>query len=130
MLADEGSVSLHSEASLARLNDALAARDHPALPADRFRANVVIAGCASHAEDDAARIDLGEVCLAFAQTDERCVVTTVDQQAGVRSGPEPLRSLAEYRRISGGGVAFGIYAAVVAPGTLRVGDEVRLHPRS
>ncbi len=68
--------------------------------------------------------------MAFAQTDERCVVTTVDQQTGERSGPEPLRTLADYRRQDGGGVAFGIYTAVVGPGTVRVGDAVRLTWRS
>ena len=75
-------------------------------------------------------IEAGEVRLAFAQVDARCVVTTVDQSAGVRSGPEPLRALAGYRRLARGGVAFGIYAAVTTPGTLRVGDAVRLTPRS
>ncbi len=131
VLADEGTVSLHSEASLARLNEALAERGHPALPADRFRANVVIGGCPAHAEDDTALFEAGAVRMAFAQVDERCAVTTIDQQAGERAGPEPLRTLATYRRLGGvGGVAFGIYTAVLTPGTLRVGDPVTLVPRS
>jgi uncharacterized protein YcbX len=131
VLADEGTVSLHSQASLRLLNDALADRGHPPLPADRFRANIVIDGCPAHAEDDTEVFEAGEVRLAFAQTDERCAVTTVDQQAGVRAGPEPLRTLAGYRRLHGtGGVAFGIYTAVLVPGTLRLGHPVRLFPRS
>lgn len=130
LLSDEGTVSLHSEASLARLNDALARRGHAALTSDRFRANIVIDGVPAHAEDDARLFEAGDVRMAFAQVDERCVVTTVDQQAGVRSGPEPVRTLADYRRIDGGGVAFGIYTAVLAPGRLSVGDAVRLTPRS
>lgn len=130
LLSDEGTVSLHSEASLTRLNDALARRGHPALTSDRFRANIVIDGVPAHAEDDARLLEAGEVRMAFAQVDERCVVTTVDQHAGERSGPEPLRTLADYRRIDGGGVAFGIYTAVLAPGRLSVGDAVRLTPRS
>ncbi|CAN5457338.1 MOSC N-terminal beta barrel domain-containing protein [soil metagenome] len=130
VLSDEGTVSLHSEASLARLNDALARRGQAALTSDRFRANIVIDGVAAHAEDDAHLVDSGDVRMAFAQVDERCVVTTVDQRAGARSGPEPLRTLADYRRIDGGGVAFGIYTAVLAPGRVSVGDAVRLSPRS
>ncbi|MEO5708354.1 MAG: MOSC domain-containing protein [Nocardioidaceae bacterium] len=126
LLSDEGTVSLHSEASLARLNDALARRGHAALTSDRFRANIVIDGVPAHAEDDAHLLDVGDVRMAFAQVDERCVVTTVDQQAGARSGPEPLRTLADYRRLDGGGVAFGIYTAVLAPGRVSVGDAVHL----
>lgn len=130
VLADEGTVSVHSEASLARLNDALVQRGHRAVASDRFRANIVIDGVAAHAEDDALLVEAGDVRMAFAQVDERCVVTTVDQQSGERSGPEPLRTLADYRRLDSGGVAFGIYTAVLRPGTLRLGDTVRLTPRS
>lgn len=130
LLSDEGTVSLHSEASLARLNDALAERGHEALSSDRFRANIVIDGVAAHAEDDVHLLEVGEVRMAFAQLDERCAVTTVDQRTGERSGHEPLRTLADYRRIDGGGVAFGIYTAVLVPGTLHVGDRVRLTLKS
>ena len=130
VLSDEGTVSLHSEASLERLNALLAERGAPPLPADRFRANVVVGGCPAHAEDEAAAFRSGEVTLAFARVDERCAVTTVDQQAGERRGPEPLRTLATYRRLDGAGVAFGIYAAVAVAGTLRLGDPVVLDRRS
>jgi uncharacterized protein YcbX len=125
-LFDEGAVSLHSEASLDLLNERLAERGHPALPADRFRANVVIDGCRPHEEDLVRRFDLGEVTLRSERADARCAVTTVDQQAGRRAGPEPLRTLADYRRGESGGVLFGIYAAVASPGRLHVGDPVVL----
>ncbi len=128
VLGDEGTVALHSTASLNELNRRLAERGHPALAADRFRANVVLDGCGPHAEDRATRFDAGEVVLAFAKPDERCVVTTVDQDTGRRAGPEPLRTLATYRRAEGGGgVDFGVYAAVERTGRIRVGDRVVLH---
>jgi len=128
VLADQGTVSVHSQASLDALNARLAARGHPALPADRFRANLVLDGCPAHAEDTATTMTVGEVVLGFAQTDERCAVTTVDQQAGRRAGPEPLRTLATYRRAeTGGGVHFGVYLTVETPGTVRLGDAVVLH---
>jgi uncharacterized protein YcbX len=130
VLSDEGSVSLHSQASLDRLNTALGDRGHGPVPADRFRANIVIDGLAAHAEDETGRFEVGEVVLGFGRRDERCVVTTVDQVAGARSGPEPLRTLADYRRDPSGGVCFGVYAAVVVPGRIRVGDPVILTPRS
>jgi uncharacterized protein YcbX len=128
VLSDEGTVSLHSQASLDGLNARLAARGHPALPSERFRANLVLDGCPAHAEDTTARFGIGEVSLGFAQTDERCVVTTVDQRTGRRDGPEPLRTLATYRRAgTSGGVHFGVYVAVATPGQVRVGDPVVLH---
>lgn len=130
VLSDEGSVSLHSQASLDRLNAALADQGLPPVPADRFRANLVLDGWAAHAEDEASRFEVGEVVLGFGCPDVRCVVTTVDQTAGARSGREPLRTLAGYRRDGSGGVCFGVYAAVVAPGRVRVGDPVTLVPRS
>jgi uncharacterized protein YcbX len=51
------------------------------------------------------------------------VVTTVDQRAGVKAGPEPLRTLADYRRTDGG-VAFGAKFSVIRPGKLSVGDAI------
>ena len=116
-------MSLHSESSLERLNTLLAARGQPALPADRFRANVVLDGCPAHAEDDASTFRSGDVTLAFAQIDERCAVTTVDQQAGRRRGPEPLRTLATYRRLAGSRRSpSGCTPRSPSPGTLRLGD--------
>lgn len=127
-LSDEATVSLHSQASLDELNARLAVRGHPALPADRFRANLVVDGCGAHAEDRADRIAIGEVVLGFAQLDSRCAVTTVDQQTGRRAGAEPLRTLADYRRDpdGAGGVRFGVYLTVEQPGVVRVGDHVTL----
>jgi uncharacterized protein len=126
VLSDAASVSLHSLASVAQLNDALAERGLPPVPADRFRANIVVAGCDAHAEDAAGRVEVGQVVLRFAALDSRCVVTTVDQVSGERAGPEPLRTLTRYRRSAGGGVAFGTYLTVETCGVLRVGDPVRL----
>jgi uncharacterized protein len=125
-LFDEGAVSLHSEASLRELNRQIAERDLPGLPADRFRANIVIDGCGPHEEDRAQCFDLGQVALRHEGGDVRCAVTTVDQSAGRRAGPEPLRTLAGYRRAASGGVLFGVYASVARAGRVRVGDPVTL----
>jgi uncharacterized protein YcbX len=129
VLSDGASVSLHSLASVARLNEALAERGEPAVPADRFRANIVLDGCEAHAEDSAGRVEVGPVVLRFAELDPRCAVTTVDQVAGKRTGPEPLRTLAGYRRGATGEVVFGTYLTVETPGVLKVGDPVRLGAR-
>ena len=132
VLSDEGTVSLHSEASLARLNDALGRRGHAALPADRFRANIVVDGCPAHAEDEASTSSRPATSGWRSRGSTSAArSTTVDQRPGERRGPEPLRTLADYRRVDGGGVAFGIYTAVLVPGTLSVGDTgPRCTPRS
>ena len=133
MLSDEGTVSLHS-AGLAGAGSTrrLAERGHPPLPADRFRANLVIDGCAAHAEDTVDRSSRSATCgSAFAQVDERCVVTTVDQRAGARGGPRAAAHAGDYRRIDGGGVALrGLPRGARPRGPVRVGDPVRLLPRS
>ncbi|MYX05136.1 MULTISPECIES: MOSC N-terminal beta barrel domain-containing protein [unclassified Streptomyces] len=139
--ADSSAVHLLSRASLAHLHARLAERGAPPLAVDRFRPNIVIdslpegtrgsrgeraADWASepHAEDRIRRATIGAAGLGYTKLAVRCAVTLVDQEAGARGGPEPLRTLADYRRFSVGGVVFGTKFAVVRPGKLSVGDEV------
>ena len=110
-----------SEASLAGLNRRLPAP----LPMERFRPNLVVRGAEPHAEDGWRRIRIGELELALVKPCERCVVTTVDPSTGERSGPEPLRTLARYRR-SGEGVLFGQNAVARGTGRLAVGMAVEV----
>ncbi|MFJ9549191.1 MOSC domain-containing protein [Streptomyces erythrochromogenes] len=51
-------------------------------------------------------------------------IVLVAQDVGERQGPEPLRTLATYRRAASGGVVFGTKFSVITPGKLSVGDEV------
>jgi uncharacterized protein len=125
LLSDIGSLSVLSQASVRLLQERLAAEGLPPVPADRFRANLLLDGCGAHAEDHAERIEVGQVELGVAEPQGRCVVVTVDQQMGRRAGPEPLRTLARYRR-GAAGTEFGVYAVALASGTIRLGDPVRL----
>lgn len=77
-----------------------------------------------HAEDRIRRMTIGAADLGYTKLAVRCAVTLVDQEAGARGGPEPLRTLAGYRRAPGGGVVFGAKFSVVRAGKLSVGDEV------
>jgi uncharacterized protein len=113
---------LLSQASLAALN----ARLEEALPMNRFRPNLVVAGCAPHAEDGWVRVRIGGITLVVAKACARCVVTTTDQETGERER-EPLRTLATYRRV-GDGVLFGQNAVHTGPGRLRVGAAVEPEP--
>ncbi|MCW2934336.1 MAG: molybdenum cofactor sulfurase [Actinomycetia bacterium] len=105
----------------------LAERGAAPLPVNRFRPNIVAAGWEDpHVEDRARRITAGDAELGYAKLAIRCSVTLVDQEAGTRAGPEPLRTLAGYRRAAAGGVAIGSKLAVLRPGKLSVGDEVNV----
>ena len=119
--ADSCPVHLLSTASLDDLNARITAHGGRPVPMSRFRPNIVVDGWEPHEEDHALRLTAGGVELGYAKPAIRCVVTTVDQLTGAKSGPEPLRTLATYRRLPDG-VAFGAKHAVVRPGQLAVGD--------
>ncbi len=102
------------EASLADLNDRLAARGQPALPMNRFRPNLVLRGLPPFAEDHLDTIAAGDVVLRCVKPCARCQVTTTDQDSA-QVGMEPLRTLGEYRMSEQhGGVTFGMNAIVIA----------------
>ncbi|WP_236578240.1 MOSC domain-containing protein [Streptomyces tendae] len=122
--ADSSAVHLLSAASVALLNEKLRSAGHPAVPMERFRPNIVVDGLEhAHTEDLLRRMTIGDCELGYAKLALRCVVTTVDQRTARRVGPEPLRTLAGYRRTKGG-LALGAKFAVVRPGTVSVGDPV------
>jgi len=101
-------------ASLAELNDRLAARGQPALPMNRFRPNIVLQGLPPYAEDHLDTIVVGDVALRCVKPCVRCQVTTTDQDSA-QVGLEPLRTLGEYRMSERmGGVTFGMNAIVIA----------------
>lgn len=122
--ADSSAVHILSVASLDELNRRITEAGADALPMSRFRPNIVVDGWAPHREDRARRIGVGNAELGFTKLAIRCAVTLVDQLQGVRAGPEPLRTLARYRREDEGGVSFGSKFAVVRTGKLAVGDDV------
>ncbi len=123
--ADSCALHVVSRASLDLLHARLVEQGAAVLPMDRFRPNVVVDGWDEpHTEDRVRHVRVGEAELGYAKLAVRCAVTTVEQSSGARTGPEPLRTLAGYRRAAGGGVVFGAKFAVLRPGKLSVGDEV------
>jgi uncharacterized protein YcbX len=67
---------------------------------------------------------VGQATLDVVRTDPRCVITTRDPDTG-RKEFDTLRVLATYRRAdSDGDLPFGVYADVVDPGEVAVGDTV------
>ncbi|MFD1935996.1 MULTISPECIES: MOSC domain-containing protein [Nonomuraea] len=120
--ADSSPVHAISQASLDELNRRLGASS---LPMSRFRPNIVIDGWDEpHLEDLIGHVRIGDTELGFAKRAIRCAVTMVDQRTGTKAGPEPLRTLATYRRAAEGGIAFGVKLSVLRPGRLAVGDAL------
>lgn len=107
--ADAFPLLVTNEASLAALNDALAEGGSPPVPMGRFRPNIVLADIAAGAEDLHPAIEFEhELGLDLVKRCDRCVVTTVDQTRGERTGVEPLATLKRIRRNPAtGGAWFG-----------------------
>ncbi|MFJ5988094.1 MOSC domain-containing protein [Lentzea sp. NPDC092896] len=123
--ADGNALLVLSMSSLDGLNERILERGGDPVPMNRFRPNVVVSGWPEpHTEDRVRRAAIGDVELAYAKDCVRCAVPMVDQETGLKDGPEPIRSLATYRRDPDGGVTFGMKAQVVRTGTISVGDKV------
>ncbi|HKN99064.1 MAG TPA: MOSC N-terminal beta barrel domain-containing protein [Pseudonocardiaceae bacterium] len=124
---DAHAVLLTAESSLDELNRRIAAHGATPVPMNRFRPNIVVSGWPEpHTEDRFRLLSAGGVELGYSTRAIRCAVPTVAQETGVKSGPEPTRTLAGYRREPefGGGVSFGVKAAVLREGEIAVGDPV------
>jgi len=118
-------VTLVSEESVAELARQ-AGRD--IVDGRRFRMLVDLAGCSPHEEDSWAgrHVRIGAALLVVGGPVPRCATTTRDPATGVRDF-DTLRAIAGYRgRRDGHDIDFGVYARVVEPGRVRVGDAVEL----
>ena len=125
--SDGHAILVTSTASLALLNERIADTGAAPISMDRFRPNVVVSGWAQpHSEDRIRDMRIGSAEFGFAKVCVRCSVPLVDQQTGLRSGVEPIRTLARYRRTDKG-VIFGMKAAVTRTGQLSIGDKVIVH---
>lgn len=118
---------LISEESLDDLNQKLRAAGRAALPMNRFRPNLVIAGVDPFTEDYAATIEIGEVLLQPVKPCPRCPIPSVDQATGI-SGPNPLDILQTYRANPkvDGAITFGMNAILLRGDNtvLEVGQEI------
>jgi uncharacterized protein YcbX len=129
LFSDGYPLLLIGQESLDELNRRLAAQGRAALPMDRFRPNIVIAGAEAHDEDHAASLVAGNAIIRPVKPCPRCPIPSIDQQSGV-PGPDPLDVLRTYRAGVGGisGIAFGMNC-IVTQGegeVLRIGQEVAL----
>ncbi|OZV82925.1 MOSC domain-containing protein [Micromonospora echinospora] len=126
--ADAYPLLLTVTASLNALNGWLTEADAGPVPMTRFRPNVVVEGAPAWVEDSWAgrTLHIGATTFRAAGPCDRCVVTTTDQETGVREH-EPLRTLVRHRRVDRK-VLFGLHLVPVSPGAVGVGDPVRVEP--
>ncbi len=124
--ADAFPLLVISEASLQDLNDRLVERGTECLEMERFRPNLVLTECEAYAEDQWSGLEIEGLKFAAAGPCERCIMTTIDPLTGEKTGPEPLATLAGYRRDPGGnGVIFGQNLVHQSNrGSLKVGASV------
>jgi uncharacterized protein len=111
----------------------LAARN-AAGPVDgrRFRMNIEISGASAHDEDtwDGRALCVGEVVLRVGGPVKRCAATTRNPDSG-EVDLQTLRMIGKARGRQetaefGKGFYFGVYAEALAPGRIRIGDQVAL----
>jgi uncharacterized protein YcbX len=119
---DDGQLHLLTTASLDWLQRTL-----PDVPADerRFRPNLVL-DCPGDepVEQDwiGCTLRIGEeVVLRIVAPTERCGMIAFEQDGGVAREPRVLRHITH-----NAGLLFGVYADIVSPGRIRVGDAVTL----
>lgn len=126
-LQKDGRLSILTDASLGKLGHHLGTGD---IDGRRFRMLINLTGDVAHEEDSwiGHRVGLGDVSLRVTGAIPRCAITTHDPDSGDRDF-DTLRAIKESRGLTGPegkDLMFGVYGDVEAPGTIRVGDEVRL----
>jgi len=118
---DDGAVHLLLSSELARLQ---ALVPDAQIDPRRFRANIVLETPAHIAGADLLGkvLTLGETRLLVTHKTERCRMVTLSQE-DLTFDPRVLRAIAQDFDVD-----FGVYAKVLRPGTLSVGDSVHLSP--
>ena len=115
-------VSLVGDGSVAELARRLGQAD---LDRRRFRMLLELRGVEAHAEDEweGSLLRVGDAVVRLGGPVGRCANITYDPETGIRDF-DALRAIREYRGTIDGEVCFGVYADVVEPGRVRVGDAV------
>ncbi|MDB5790169.1 MAG: Fe-S protein [Massilia sp.] len=123
--ADAYPLLLIGEASLDEINVRMLAAGRAALPMDRFRPNLVVAGTDPFEEDYTASLQAGDIRIKPVKPCARCPIPAIDQATGI-PGPDPLDILQSWRAkaVLDGAVCVGMNCILAegSGGTLRVGQ--------
>lgn len=109
-----------AENSLVALNQAMQLD----LSMNRFRPNLVIAGCESYAEDSWREIRIGDIDFKLPKPCSRCSVPTIDPDTA-QTSKEPLTTLNRLRKWQNK-VYFGQNAIHNQSGHLSIGNKVHI----
>ena len=112
------------QSSLNDLNNRL---DNP-LNINRFRPNFVFTDGEPFEEDAWHEFMVGNVRFFGVKPCARCIMTTIDQEKGEKSGKEPLLTLNKYRK-AGNKILFGQNVLIIQLGTVSVGNDVTVLSR-
>jgi len=119
-----GAATLLATASLGALGERLGVES---VDGRRFRMNFGVEGLDAHEEDRwiGSRVLVGDAVVMPLGNVGRCVITTQNPDTGV-SDLDTLKGLAAYRRDieTTEPLPFGVHAAVVQAGRVRIGDTV------
>jgi uncharacterized protein YcbX len=124
--SDAAPVSLYSVASAEEI-DRRAGRITPH-DRRRWRMLVEVDGCDPHEEDEwiGRDVRLGRAVIRVISPVGRCVITTQDPETGLPDF-DTLRTIKEYRGVRGEkSLDFGVYADVITPGDVSIGDPVEV----
>jgi uncharacterized protein YcbX len=122
---DAEPATLLSQSSIDRLGREMETEIDPR----RFRMLFTLNGCEEHEEDTWSQVRVGEALLKvgslIGNLTPRCAVVTQDPDTGARAG-NTLKAIKGYRGLSpnDGWIVFGVYASIVEPGRVRLGDTV------
>jgi len=129
IFADLTPYMLLSEASVDDLNSRLKKK----ISLNNFRPSFAIDGCKAYDEEIFKRIKIGDTTFRNVKPCNRCVLTTIDPETGIKDGIEPLQTLKTYkqmtkpedRKLEGESPVFGVHLAADKYGQLiKVGDPI------
>ncbi|MEX0755296.1 MAG: MOSC domain-containing protein [Actinomycetota bacterium] len=122
---DEMPVSLVSTASVEELGRQ--GGRNGSIGAGRLRMLLELEGTQPHEEDSwlGRKVRVGETLIHVARHCARCVITTMNDRTGEADFPT-LKVIAAYRGADDGDLHMGMYASVLQPGMIRVGDRVEV----
>ncbi|WP_461534858.1 MOSC domain-containing protein [Spongorhabdus nitratireducens] len=113
---DAGAVHIMTTASLLSLQQLCPDAE---IAAPRFRPNIVIDCEFTDQELIGKTLHINDVVLEITGKTERCRMVALDQP-GYEYRPEVLKTVSQHF-----GMHFGVYASVIATGTLAAGDNIR-----
>ena len=117
-------ILIAGQSSLDDLNNRLESK----VDINRFRPNLVFTGGEAFEEDAWHEFIIGDVRFFGVKPCARCIMTTIDQATGEKSGKEPLLTLNKFRK-AGNKILFGQNVLISQLGAIAVGDSIEVKSR-